>query len=164
VSIIPKRISRHRAGFTLLELMVATTIMLLLVGGGLASYFTFDEKQSLRSESRALQAYLRTAKTNARSGLKPDDCGTSGLEGYQVQVFADSQDVTLSAVCENGTFQTRTYMLGNSVVVVDPVTITFNSLYGGTTGGATIRLRRGSRYYSFDVTDGGEIMTGALEE
>jgi len=149
-------------GFSLIELMISITILMLIVGGGLASYITFNEKQQLSGAAKELQTYFRSAQSRARSGDVPPACGT--LSGYNVQMFQDDSTVTTRAVCSSGNIITSEHSLTGGVTPSTNIDVTFNVLKGGVTGAQNITLSLGSRSYTFKVTAGGEINQGVLNE
>ena len=155
-------INMKKNGFTLIELLVSITILLLIVGGGIVSYITFNEKQQLSGAAKELQGYFRSAQTRVRNGDVPDGCGK--LSGYQVTVANGSSSVNLLAVCSGPGILPTTYTLGGSVAPSSAIDVTFLGLHGGVTGAQTITLTKGDRSYSFKVTAGGEITQGDFDE
>jgi type II secretory pathway pseudopilin PulG len=149
-------------GFTLIELLITITIMMLMVGMGLNSYISFNEKQQLSGAAKELQTYFRSAQTRARNGDIPEGCVT--LQGYNVQMAQDTSTVTVRAVCANGNFIRSEDNLTGSAIPNTAIDMTFLGLRGGVTGAQTITLTLGSRSYSFKVTEGGEITQGGLNE
>lgn len=159
---IPSGAQEKKNGFTLIELLVSVTILMLIVGGGLASYLTFNEKQQLTGAAKELQTYFRSAQTRARSGDVPSGCDT--LTAYSVQMAQDTSIVSIRAICTNGNIVTADHNLTGGVTPNTAIDITFNVLKGGVSGAQNITLILGSRSYSFAVTVGGEISQGGLNE
>lgn len=147
-------------GFTFLELLVSITILMLIVGGGIASYIVFNERQQLTGAAKELQAYFRSAQTRARSGDVPPGCET--LTGYAVKAFSDSSLVTVRAICSNGDIVRSEHNLTGGVMPNTNFDVIFGVLKGGVTGAQDISLSLGSRSYTFKVTAGGEITQGEL--
>jgi prepilin-type N-terminal cleavage/methylation domain-containing protein len=160
--LLPTHKRKKKNGFSLIELMVSVTILMLIVGGGLASYITFNEKQQLSGAAKELQTYFRSAQTRARSGDVPSGCDK--LEAYSVQMAQDTSAVSVRAICTNGNIVTADHNLTGGVTPNTAVDITFNVLRGGVSGAQNITLILGARSYSFAVTIGGEITQGALNE
>lgn len=73
-------------GFTLIELIVVITIIVILSGMSLAAYFQFTQKQSAQNDVRSFETVLRRVQAMAKNLVYPSDCA-SGLVGYRV--FAD---------------------------------------------------------------------------
>ncbi len=120
-------------GFTLIEIVVGVSIMLFLVGGGIASYITFNDRQ------------------------------------YKVAMAANSNVIEVSAVCDNNgsteEFLRQTAELDASVTSAGAFDVEFNVLHGGATADTDIFLiSSGERWYTFSVTQGGELTAGELAD
>lgn len=153
----------HQLGFTMIELLVVITIIMLLTGGGIAAYITFNDRQNLQNSAKLVQSYIRSAQTKARAGEKPVGCDR--LNGYRIVLTAASSNVVLSAVCANGNYVRSTYTLPGNVTSESTQTMNFANLYGGVGGAGTIVLRTNNTTlyrYSFKVTDGGEVSAGGF--
>lgn len=96
-----------RSGFTLIELLVVISITVLLVGGGIAAYQRFNEKQIVISAAKDIVSMIRQAQRKTFAGDKPTsdqpskDCSTTTLDGYKAQGDNSSgtPTVTLYALC-----------------------------------------------------------------
>jgi prepilin-type N-terminal cleavage/methylation domain-containing protein len=148
-------LSAHQRGFTLIEMLVSITVMILLVGGGIASYITFNDRQTLATSGRKLETLLRAAQKKARVGDKPAACNT--LNSYEVAVAAQSNVITLSAICANGPHEPRTETLNPQITATQTRQIRFQVLHGGVTNAGTISLTNGVDTYEIAVSQGGEI-------
>lgn len=150
-------------GFTLIELLIVVSIIILMVGGGIASFINFNEKQQVLNGGKELQEYLRMAQTLVRVGDTPDGCGK--LSGYEV-ISADTgiaKEIKLIAVCSNGDIQRKSFFLPESTTLSSDIDITFHGLHGGVTGATSIEVIGNSgRTYAFEVTQGGEITQGEV--
>jgi type II secretory pathway pseudopilin PulG len=153
-----------RPGFTLLELLISVTIMMLLVGLGVASFITFNERQQLTGAAKELQEFFRSAQTRARTGDVPAGCGT--FSGYNVQMAIDNPSAQLFAVCSTGDILRSEKTLSGGARPTVGINMTFINLRGGVTNASTVvlRLPSGTLTYSFKVTAGGEITQGNLNE
>jgi len=88
-------------GFTLIEMIIAVTIMMLLLAGTIAGYSSYNDKQKLKQTGLTLKSNLRMARTNAMSGKKPVTCLTGdSLMGYTMS-FTDST-YTVTPTCSSG--------------------------------------------------------------
>ena len=103
-------------GFTLIELIVGTAIIMSLLGFGTASYVGFNERQLVDQTTKTLKNNLRLAQQNALSGVKDISAGSKctpmgveiPLSGWCVSPNADPIDPTVSrsyyiyGVCDDG--------------------------------------------------------------
>lgn len=154
----------RQTGFTLLELLISITIMLLMVGIGIASFITFNERQQLTGGAKELQEFFRSAQTRARTGDIPVGCGT--FSGYNVQMAIDSSSAQMYAICSTGNVLRSEKSLTGSVTPQNAINMTFINLHGGVTNASTVvlGLPNGTLTYTFKVTEGGEITQGAINE
>lgn len=152
------------SGFTLLELLISVTIMMLLVGMGVASFITFNERQQLVGAAKELQEFFRSAQTRSRTGDIPAGCGA--FSGYNIQMAIDNPSVQMYAVCSTGNVLRSEKTLTGGVRPTVAINMTFLNLKGGVTNASSVvlRLPSGSLTYSFKVTAGGEITQGALND
>lgn len=95
------KVSRN-FGFTLIELMVVTLVILVLTGGALTSYFKFNEKQALTNDARALVGEISRARTLASSMKYPTGC--TGFNGVNFRNDALNTGVTVTTQCTSGNF------------------------------------------------------------
>jgi prepilin-type N-terminal cleavage/methylation domain-containing protein len=160
---------RHsfQKGFTLIELMIAISIMILMVGVGVAAYLNMDKRQNLSNAGKQLQLLMRAAQTKARVGERPTGC--QKLLGYRVSQTSVGPDiVSLEAVCENGgattTYLMSDYSLPVGVTVQNMSPMTFRVLHGGveSSGDVTLSSEFPTYTFVFTVNAGGEITEGTL--
>ena len=147
--------------FTLIELLVSVTILLLLTGGGIATFTNFTQKNKVLNGAQELQAYLRTAQSLARVGERPSGCDK--LNGYEVVTsdVAGLKQVSILANCPSGNVETQTFTLPEGVTLNADLDMIFLSLHGGVTGGQTVQVTNNEGFtYQFAVTQGGEITGG----
>jgi prepilin-type N-terminal cleavage/methylation domain-containing protein len=148
-----------QAGFTMIEMLVAVGIMLVLVGGGIASFITFNDKQQLQASTKLMQTYMRAAQTKARVGDRPPGC--TRLDGYSVQVAEGTNTVELVANCSPSDISIQGFDLaGVETVTVNDgqVDVLYQVLHGGAqnVGEVEITSTAGS-IESFTVSAGGDI-------
>lgn len=96
----PSNYQQKSSGFTLIELLVTASLTLVMVGGALAAYNTFNTQQTHVQLARNVIANFEQAKKKSNVGDKPDDCNQ--LEGYRVQANADSSSYFVSIICDDG--------------------------------------------------------------
>ncbi len=146
-----------KAGFTLIELLVSVTITLLMVGGGIAAFVTFNDRQILQNAGREVQTALRSAQVKARAGDRPAGC--TKLLSHAVRISPGSSLVRVQAVCEDDDYDVAEYQLHESVISSDEVDMRFLVLHGGVTNAGTITLAKDTSSISIIVNEGGEITT-----
>lgn len=150
-------------GFTLIEMLVTITIMMVVLGGGIAAYITFNDRQKVTTSARELQQFIRSAQVKARVGQTPSGCGR--LEAYRVSGASGGSTVTLSAVCDNppNIIEVNTLTLQNGVTLSSAIALDYITLSGGVTGAGFITINLGTTYsYRFNVTTGGAVSGGTF--
>ena len=85
-----------KRGYTLIEILVALTILGLIFFYGFASFREFSRRQALLSSARSLVGEIRLTQEFALSGNKPAGCIV--LDGFRVK-FSPAQ-YGVVAVCE----------------------------------------------------------------
>ena len=134
---------RESNGFTLIELIVVITIIILLSGLSLAYYNNFTEQQKLDAEVNKIISVLELAKKKASaSDLQNVDC--QGFSGYTVSFAASSYSMKLVCTPDCGTSCSRMFLLSsaNLILTSDSPTLTFKPMYAGIepTAGVNITL------------------------
>lgn len=163
------------AGFTIIELLVVISIVLLTIGAGISGFINFNDRQQVQTTVKDVQELMRSAQIKARSGEGANDCGvTNKLKGYQVT--SDISAVILNRICVNPSTNVVTSTTERSRVTLNKVTvtrspsntITFLALKGGVDlgGGVPILVTVTGQYssasYQFQVLTTGEITEGAF--
>jgi prepilin-type N-terminal cleavage/methylation domain-containing protein len=155
-----------QAGFTLIELLITIAIMVLLLGGGLASYLRIDRRQSLINVCSQVALMARTAQKKARVGDRPEGC--LRLDSYSVSRTATGPDViSLQAVCSNDTYTTEEYEVPTVFTVQSLTTMSFRVLHGGLEGAnGVVRVRSTFPNYQceFLIDGGGSISTTSVTQ
>lgn len=135
--------SSRAHGFTLIEIIVSVTLLLVLSGLFMASYTGFNSSQTVKQSASTLIRNLQAVRTNAASGVKPAGCAT--LVGYNVTFTSD--DYTSQARClvggvETGVGDETIYELPTGVTFTfgSPVTIKFYPLNRGASSDLTISI------------------------
>lgn len=126
-------------GFTLIELIVSVTLLLLLSGLFIANYTGFRNSQIVKQSASDLISNLQAVRTMASAGVKPVGCDT--LVGY-VMNFPTSQTYTSQALCKIGTVGTPDFYTLPTGVTFSPTpqSITFYALNGGASVDQTITI------------------------
>lgn len=157
----------HRRGFTLIEVMVSVTIMLLLVGGGIAGYNTFNDRQTVIQEGKQFASMLRLAQKRASVGDKPTVCAGNKLQGYYVIRGGEANTYQLWVACNNDAFLLQTVTMPSSVTFAENVNLQFN-VFGGVVLNAPVSgsfvLQSSNWKYTIEVTRTGAISEQGLSE
>lgn len=159
----PRRI---RAGFTLVELLVALAIISLLGGLGFANYRAFSQRQLLAQAARELRSDLRLAANLVLTGEKPGVCSGGTLSGYRVN-FSGAKTYLVEARCDvSGSQESETVKTVNlpgtsTEVIFNPIPspILFKVVGQGTdvVGTATITLSGFGQTESVTVNAAGGV-------
>lgn len=152
--------ARPTAGFTLLELIIVIALMALTVGGAVATYRQFNDKQRVVSEAKQLIALLRTAQRRISVGDKPAACAGRNLNGYTVS--GSNSTYTLTVQCAsmaNITVSTKT--MASDMQIFAPFSVQFIDLGRGVvvvpSSSPTVALSTPLFHYELTVTNTGEI-------
>jgi prepilin-type N-terminal cleavage/methylation domain-containing protein len=165
-------------GFTLIELVVSVGLMALLVGGSIAGYNRFNERQGVIQAGKEFVSVLRLAQKRASVGDKPDVAGCNGgekLDGYRVQASQNDSAYTLSPVCGGAVIAAAetSYSISNQLMFHDAVNLQFQVLSMGVQNGvggggaATIEIGSDSSpgfIYIITVSPAGEISEGGISD
>lgn len=146
-------------GFSLVELIVVIGLILLLTGGIVGGYNSFNETQKLKQAAATLKDHLRLAQAKAMAVEKPSS-GCTTLVGYRVS-FPSSNQYALRARCTEGG-------AGGSISVTLPTRVTFSPVPTNftfqvltrrilETTSVTIYLTNGSKTYQLIVQGSGDI-------
>ncbi len=110
IQLIKKYFLNKKNGFTLIELVIVSAILMVVTGGALSNFQGFNDKQKVKQEVANLKSNLLAIQTKAVNGEKPDltdpscsppnDCTCTKLTGYSV-TFSGS-NYSSQALCNNG--------------------------------------------------------------
>lgn len=152
--------SPQRNGFTLIEVLVAVSIMIALMSGAIASYRIFVPRQQILQSARNAQQAFLLAQKKARVGEKPSGCNT--LQGYTVRGNINSTLLNVYAVCASGEYLVTNTSFVGTTRLEQNVNVMLKVLTGGTeTGGdVTVIITNTAYRYSFIVHSGGGISEG----
>jgi prepilin-type N-terminal cleavage/methylation domain-containing protein len=107
-------------GFTLIELVVVFALIGLLSFGTYFSFRSYSQTQSMQNSVADVQQTLTTAKSRSLTQVKPTQCGTQILQGYQVSLSLPAT-YRLEVLCGTSTYQIDTKTL------ISPVTFAATS-------------------------------------
>lgn len=155
---------KNHRGFTLLELIITVAIMMVVVGGSIAGFVSFTDRQEVLNTAKEVQQMMRNAQSKARVREVPNIAGCITLEKYRVQ-YNGSSTFILQAGCKNATgtdvfgsgMRTITLPTGVSVTPSGARSIDFSTLEEGVSGGTTFTFTKGSNVFQFTVSASGSI-------
>lgn len=164
-------------GYTLIELLVVITLMVLLLGGGVATYFRFEERQSTEVAARSIHEAFVTARAKARFREKAA-CPNDSVIGFRTNIRNDGGVIKVDILSICGTDRvdylskvqtegpaTVVYTIPNGITLApSPYVVDFFTLYGGArlnndhnADVIDITVSRGVAEYGFSVDRGGDI-------
>lgn len=101
-------IVKRRAGFTLVEMLVAITVLTTITGFGTANYLNFSERQTLTQAGQTLMNNLRYVQGKALSGEKdatictvPVTLANIPLKGWCFSPGSGAKDYSIYGACVN---------------------------------------------------------------
>lgn len=152
--------THQRNGFTLIEVLVAVSIMIALMSGAIASYRIFVPRQQVLQSARNAQQAFLFAQKKARVGEKPSGCNT--LRGYAVRGNISATSLNIYAVCVSGEYLVTNISFVGTARLEQNVNVTLKVLTGGTATGSdvTVIITNTAYRYSFVVHSGGGISEG----
>jgi len=125
--------------FTLIELIVVISIIILMSGLALAYYNNFTEQQKLNAEADKIITVLELAKKKAFvSDLQNVDC--QEFSGYLVSFSANSYSMKLICTPDCGSSCSRTFSLSSANMSLTVATLTFKPMYSGVVPAAGINV------------------------
>lgn len=95
-------------GFTILELLIVTTIIALFSGFSLASYNSYTKHRQLKADAEQLENTLQLAQRKAAVSDTPAGC--ADLTGYQVEITS-ATNYSFQYVCSGTPTNIQTYVL-----------------------------------------------------
>jgi len=128
---------RGSVGYTLIEILIVVSIIVLFTGLSLAYYRGFDEQRKLDAETKQLIDILNLAEKKSVAadlsplGLNPS---CSDFRGYWVSLTGTSYSLKLNCAGVDTLIQTYTLGSGMTLLVSDATVtdILFKPLYSGT--------------------------------
>lgn len=147
-------------GFTLIEILVAVTILLILSSIGVSNFTTFNDTQGLKQAALDLKSSLRTVQNKAFSGEKPTGCAS--LTGWRITFTATTYTTEPACAAASPTASQRTTTLPTGITFSPtPTSVTFAVVTGATnlTTVQSLHLAQpgSSKRYTIGVGSRGEI-------
>ena len=88
---------RKSSGFTLIEILIAISIMTVIFSFGLASYASFNRRQITEQAVQLIVSDLRLTQSLATNQEKPSGC--SNFRGYSFEVTSSSGSYRIFSLC-----------------------------------------------------------------
>ena len=113
-----RRLFFGQRGFTLIELLVVISIMILLMGLGMATYLRFEERQRTEILSRDLREVFITARQKARFREKAGCGSNEGIIGFRAQLARSNDQITaqIFSICGNDRVNYQPQPLGEKIL------------------------------------------------
>jgi type II secretory pathway pseudopilin PulG len=147
-------------GYTLIELLIVITLIVLLFTLGMAQYNQFNRRQILTKARDELVSNLRLVQSKSLAGEKPDACGDEALTGHKLK-FIDNQKYEIVAVCgDEIDIKTGLSLPGEIIKESGPSEVFFKGLSQGTgivVGQGEIVLAGFNETKTVTITSAGEI-------
>ncbi len=158
--------SRTQVGFTLLEVLVAMTTIVVIIGLASASYSKFNRKETIKQVALTLKANLRAIQFKAINGQKPVNVMCTQLDGYTISFTASSYTYSATCMPLAGSAPSTSVALPRGVSFSPvPSAILYKVLGKGTDKASTvdITMRLGTETYIVQVKPNGEIVDAGFQ-
>jgi prepilin-type N-terminal cleavage/methylation domain-containing protein len=121
---------KYSSAYTLVEILVALTIIGLLFSFGFVSFRDFSRRQAIADAAKMIQGDLRLAQGDAMTGQKPNGCTTT-LDSYSFNVQSLSR-YTIEANCAVIPPPVKDVTLPSDITITAPYPLKFKVLGQGT--------------------------------
>jgi type II secretory pathway pseudopilin PulG len=132
---------KQKKGYTIVELMITVTIVIVLVSFGFSAYTNAQERQAGQAAAERIMGILKENQQAAAIGKKDNTKCIDGFLGQQVTIMATSNRITTQGLCTEGnddlielTISGITFENGTSQVIL------FKPLSGGVDLGGPSEL------------------------
>jgi prepilin-type N-terminal cleavage/methylation domain-containing protein len=117
-------------GYSLIELMMAVSVIMILSGGALAAFLNFDQRQKMTNDYSNVVTLLKSAYQKSTSGVYPTGC--LGLIDYAVTIPSPSYatGIRVSARCQNDSYHTDHANILSGSVFVSGVSFAYSASSG----------------------------------
>ena len=148
-----------KKGFTLVELLIAISILVMLLGVGLASFNSFNRRERLKQTALTLKSTLRLAQTKAISVEKPTS-GCTSFVGMRKHFTANSYSMEHECSPEGAVGATDTVTLSGGIAF-SPVPADFTFMTQTNTinisAATSITIINGTESYIITVSPNGSV-------
>ena len=153
-------------GFTLLEVLVAITTIVVVMAIASASYSRFNRKETLKQASLTLKSNLRSIQFRAINGQKPLSVSCTQLDGYTITFAASSYQYQASCTPAQAGAAIGTITLPRGVTFSPvPSAILYKVLGAGIDKSAVVVITMviGTDSYILHINPNGEIVDLGLQ-
>jgi hypothetical protein len=151
---------RHKySAYSLIELLVSISIVLILVSSALAGYIRYSDKQRLMAAAEKLEIGLKEAQNMARIGYLGSCDELAGVNLTTSSYGANGIAYQISVLCEPlGSDLMPVVNLDEGLLLDSPINVTFRP-YDHLTNSTSVRLdsSRSNYYAIFEIDQGGGI-------
>jgi len=91
-------------GFTLIELLIVISLLSILTLSSISVFSSYSRSQTYDNAVTDVVTLLNKAKSRALSRVKPSNCTTNAITGYQVSFAVPGQTYRLRAMCGGTTY------------------------------------------------------------
>lgn len=123
-------------GFTIIELMVVITLMVLVSSTAIVNVTSFTQNQGILDDTKTLVSEFRSVYSKAIGVFYPPGCDS--VSGYTVSMVSGSKNVTVTAKCSPDITETKQYILKSSTFFAN-YSFTISSP-GGALSAATVPI------------------------
>jgi len=92
-------------GFTLIELVITTTIILLLSGSSLAAFLNYRDRRVINDDAALVANRLRSVEVKATAVEVPAGCAGKTVNNYTVSYTSNTGTLTVAVNCTGSTVQ-----------------------------------------------------------
>lgn len=146
-----------KKGFTLVEILVAISIIGLLSSVGLATYINFNRNQLVTQSCQKIVEDLRLTQSLAANNQKPQDC--DALSSWTF-TFLPQNHYQITAECSSPVLFKEDSVPPSPVLILDGFTqVKFKVLRQGIviTGGYTLTITGFNKTKTITISEAGEI-------
>lgn len=111
-------------GFTLIELLVVIAIMAIVGTFAIANYRSFGQDKDLESAALDIQSQVRTAQTNATTGVKCENL--TALHGWRNDIYRQNDGYKVRLSCINDdtyTPRSKKYLSLPANIIIENITV-----------------------------------------
>ena len=119
-------------GFTLIEMMIAVTVLTVIASISFVGVVTFNQMQGIEDDAKLLVSEIRLAYSRATGIFYPPGCN-GRVTGYRMTFTNGENDATVEALCNTAVTDTRESLLKTSHFT-GTIVFTINAGDGRVTG------------------------------